>query len=299
MTSTLFTGYVNKLFSKMTGAVGNGDEAKKYSDISANVVKAFGEKFRNEDGTFKANTQTPYAMYLYFGFASNDTDRLFLAQTLAKNINDHNGTLTSGIVGIKYLTPSLSQNQQVEAAFTLLEQEEYPSWIYCINQGATTIWERWDSYTVTKGFQSPSMNSFNHYAFGSVGEWMISGVLGIRPDEDQPGYRHFLLDPQYGGTLTYAKGHYDSVVGRIESSWSWNRESGVFGYNCTVPANTRATVFIPADTPLHVTEGNEGGSAYDAEGVTYVGYNPNTKREVFDIASGTYIFGSNVLPASS
>jgi alpha-L-rhamnosidase len=128
---------------------------------------------------------------------------------------------------------------------------------------------------------------------------LFSGVLGIRYDEDLPGYRHFFLEPQIGGTLTFAFGHYDSVVGRIESSWAWNRESGEFSYNCSIPANTRSTVFIPADVPMHVTEGEKGGSAYQAEGVTYVGYNGDMKREIFEVASGSYIFGSNIKPTNS
>jgi alpha-L-rhamnosidase len=275
------------------------DDAKKYSDIAANMVTAFNKKYRNSDGTLNATTQTPYAMLVHFGLASDDNDRLFLAQTLAKNINDHGGKLTSGFIGIAYLTPALSQFRQVETAFTLLEQEEYPSWIYSVNQGATTTWERWNSFTLDSGFGPVSMNSFNHYAFGSIGEWMFSGVLGIRLNDDQVGYRQFLLDPQIGGTLTFARGHYDSISGHIESSWTWDRGTGAYAYNCTVPANTRATVFVPADTPNHVTEGKEGKPAYNAEGVTYVGYNGDTKREIFEVASGSYMFGSNIKPASN
>jgi alpha-L-rhamnosidase len=294
MTNTLVTAYVNKLLGKVAAVLGAADDAKKYSDISASMMVAFNKKFRNADGTLTANTQSPYAILIYFGLANDDKDRLFLAQMLAKNINDHGGRLTSGFIGVEYLTPSLSQSLQAKTAFTLLEQEEYPSWIYCINQGATTSWENWNSYTHTSGF---SGSSLNHYAFSAIGEWMFSGVLGIRLDDNQVGYRQFLLDPQIGGTLTFARGHYDSICGRIESSWTWNHETGAYAYNCTVPANTRATVFVPADAPNQVTEGKEGKSAYNAEGVTYVGYNGDTKREIFELASGSYMFGSNIKAA--
>jgi alpha-L-rhamnosidase len=299
MTSTLGTAYVNKLLGKMAAIIGETDDAKKYTDIYNNIVQAFNKAFRNADGTLTANTQCVYSMVLYYGLTIDDNDRVLLAQALAKNVRDHKNTLTTGMIGTVCLIPALSLNQQAGAAYALLEQEEYPSWIYSINQGATTLWERWNSYTLTDGFGPVGMNSFNHYSFGSVGEWLFSGVLGIRYDEFEPGFRHFFLDPRIGGSLTYARGHYDSVVGRIESSWTWNRESGEFLYNVTVPANTRSTVFIPADVPLHVTEGKEKDPAYGAEGVTYIGYNADSKREIFDVASGTYIFGSSIKTADN
>jgi alpha-L-rhamnosidase len=290
---------VNKLLAKMATLMNLTDEAKKYNDIAANIVAAYNKKFRNADGTLTTGTQSLYMMLIYYGFATDDNERLFLAQTLAKNVADHGGKITSGFVGTAHLAPVLSQYRQVETAFTLLEQEEYLSWMYCINLGATTVWEGWNTYTVEAGFGPHGTNSFNHYSLGSIGDWMFSGLLGIRLNDDQVGFRQFLLDPQIGGTLTFARGHYDSISGHIESSWTWNRETGAYAYNCTVPANTRATVFVPADTPNKVTEGKEGKPAYNAEGVTYVGYNGDTKREIFEVASGSYMFGSNIKPASN
>jgi alpha-L-rhamnosidase len=291
MTNTLFSAYSNKLFAKMARVIGETEVADQYDAVTQNIVNAFTATFRNADGTLKATSQTPYAMLIYFGLA-DEADSTFLAETLMENVRTHGWKLTSGFIGVSYLTPALSQNGQSEAAFRLLEQEDYPSWIYSINQGATTTWERWNSYTVANGFGSVGMNSFNHYAFGSIGEWMMSGVLGIRRDEAAPGFRHFVLDPQYGGTLTYARGHYDSVSGRIESAWTWDQDTGDFTYNFTVPANTGATVSVPTRDPSLVLEGAQ--AAAEAEGVTYLGYDAASQRALYEVASGSYAFMSDV-----
>jgi alpha-L-rhamnosidase len=293
MTNTIVSAYSNKLFSKMARIVGRKEDADKYEDISNKIVNAFKKKFQNEDGTLTSNTQTPYAMLLYFGLAE-ESQRQFLMERLRNNIRSNGWKLTTGIIGVEYLCPSLSQNGGSEVAFKLLEQEEYPSWLYMVNQGATTMWERWNSFTLDNGFNDPSMNSFNHYVLGSIGEWLFSGILGIRRDEEHPGFRRFILDPQYGGTLTYAKGHFDSMVGRIESSWTWDHTSNVFLYNCTIPPNSQATVLIPANEPKKVTEG--GVPAYEAKGIEYVGFSSTMKREVFTVWSGNYSFSSVAAP---
>jgi alpha-L-rhamnosidase len=121
---------------------------------------------------------------------------------------------------------------------------------------------------------------------------MFRGVLGIRRSEDYPGYRQFILDPQYGGTLKYARGYYESMMGRIESNWTWDSNTNVFEYNCTIPANTLAVVYIPAFEPMIVTEG--GKPAYEAEGIEYIGYNSYSEREIFLVWSGDYSFSSIV-----
>ena len=106
-----------------------------------------------------------------------------------------------------------------DKAFQLLETKEFPSWGYSIEQGATSIWERWDSYVKGRGLQGAGMNSFNHYAFGAVGEWMYENIVGIRLDRNHPGFRHFILKPLLGGTLTWAEGSYHSLCGNIKAKW--------------------------------------------------------------------------------
>jgi alpha-L-rhamnosidase len=298
LTNTLVTAYSNKLFSKMARVIGNDSIADTYEEQAKNMVDAVMRKYRDEsDGGLTAKTQTPLGMLLYFDLVDNEIDKRTFARLLKENIRSNGWKLTSGFIGVAYLCPALSQYGETEAAFKLLEQEEYPSWIYTINQGGTTSWERWNSFTLDDGFGPVSMNSFNHYAFGSIGEWLFSGVLGIRRIEDYSGYRQFYLDPQYGGTLTFARGHYDSVVGRIESSWGWDHDTNDFRYNCTIPANSQATVFIPAVEPSIVTEG--GIPAYEAVGIKYLGYNSETRREIFLVESGSYNFASIAATPSS
>jgi alpha-L-rhamnosidase len=217
-----------------------------------------------------------------------------MAAKLRENIRLNGWKLTSGFLGVAYSCPSLSENGESEAAFRVLEQEEYPSWIYSINQGATTTWERWNSFTLDNGFGDAGMNSFNHYTLGVIAEWMFTGILGIRRTEEFPGFKQFVLNPQYGGTLTYAQGHFDSMVGRISSSWTWDHNNNNFIYNCTIPPNSIATVYIPAIEPKKVREG--GIAAYEAKGIEYVGFSSKLKREVFRVWSGNYSFSSIAAP---
>jgi alpha-L-rhamnosidase len=137
----------------------------------------------------------------------------------------------------------LTKRGRNDIAYKLLESERLPSWLYSINQGATTIWERWDGYVKGRGFQDAGMNSFCHYSIGAVGEWMYRTILGINPDEHFPGYKHFIIHPQPGGSLTWANGSYNSINGRIASEWKM--EKGQFNLNLEIPVNTSATIILP------------------------------------------------------
>jgi alpha-L-rhamnosidase len=148
-----------------------------------------------------------------------------------------------------------------------LNNDTYPSWGYEISKGATTIWERWDGIEANGQFQDPGMNSFNHYSFGSVGEWMYSTVLGIELDETSPGYKHFVIRPRPGGGLTSAKGSLDSIHGLIVSDWTLS--GTVFKLNVTVPVNTTATVYLPYGT--NVQESGKEPPAKAADGGYAIG----------------------------
>jgi alpha-L-rhamnosidase len=218
-----------------------------------------------------------------------------LSRMIMDDSENGSGHLTTGFIGVAYAAPALSRNGYTDTAYTILEQEAYPSWLYPVTQGATTSWERWDSYTHTKGFDPSGMNSYNHYAFGSVGEWLMSGVLGIDRDEGSPanvGFKRFILNPQIGGSLTYAKGHYDSMSGRIESHWT-RGENGEFSYSFTVPANTTATVYIP--TKVLSDLGGDGrlvrGRA-TAEGVAFIRHDAAREKAIYQVASGSYVIKS-------
>jgi alpha-L-rhamnosidase len=148
------------------------------------------------------------------------------------------------------LCKTLSDQGYEDLAFMLLNREEYPSWLYPVTQGATTIWERWDGQKPDGSFQNPGMNSFNHYAYGAIGEWLYTYVSGIKIDETDPGYKHFFLAPHPGGGLTHAKSEFESMYGKIVSDWKV--EDGTFIYNVEIPVNTTATVVLPGSAESKV-----------------------------------------------
>jgi len=152
----------------------------------------------------------------------------------------------TGFIGTAWINKALSDNDMNEEAYKLLQQTSYPSWLYPVEQGATTIWERLNSYTHLNGFGGNNrMNSFNHYSFGAVGAWMYEYSIGIKRDENYPGFKHFILAPQADptGEMKYAKGYFDSMYGRIESSWEI--KDGITAFKFTIPANTTATLYLP------------------------------------------------------
>jgi alpha-L-rhamnosidase len=175
--------------------------------------------------------------------------------------------LATGFLGTPYLQHALTSEGRIDTAAALLFQTRWPSWLYAVTQGATTIWERWDGWTAEKGFQTPGMNSFNHYAFGAVAEWLISAVAGIAPDPAAPGMRTVVLAPLLLPGLDHARAWLQTPWGRVESAW--RRKVKGFVWDVTVPANTQATARIPAEA---VDAVREGGVALDrAAGVRVVG----------------------------
>jgi alpha-L-rhamnosidase len=152
--------------------------------------------------------------------------------------------LSTGFVGSPYLSHVLSENGRLDAAYALLNQKSWPSWLYAVTQGATTIWERWDGWTDDNGFQDAAMNSFNHYAYGAIGAWLYNTVAGIEIDPTQPGYKHIIVRPQPGGELTTACGRLKTLYGEVVSEWSI--ENQAFSLTVVVPPNASATVYLPA-----------------------------------------------------
>jgi alpha-L-rhamnosidase len=196
--------------------------------------------------------------------------------------------LSTGFVGVGYLCPVLTESGHSDLAYRLLGNETYPSWGYTIRNGATTIWERWDGWTEETGFQSPNMNSFNHYSLGSVGEWLYRYVAGIDLDPTKPGYERIVIRPRPGGGLTRAKGEYDSVRGRIASAWSI--EGDRFKLEVIIPPNTTATVHVPAANGARVSEG--GGPVEEAEHVEAL--RADGEEAILSVGSGRYQFVGRV-----
>lgn len=247
---------------------------------------------RGQVAEFKlADTQTSYAVGLALG-AFDDDKIPQMAENLAQSIErknmDDEGverpeySLMTGFIGTAWVSKALSDNGLNEQAYKLLQNNQYPSWLYSIDQGATSIWERLNGYTVENGFGgNNSMNSFNHYSFGAVGQWMIAYSLGIQRDE--PGFQRFILQPTPDptGEMTSAEGYYESMYGRINSKWEVT--DGQFNYETTVPANTTATLYLPANSEDAVLK-NDGCEMLKYE----------NGKAVFQLKSGTYFFKSNL-----
>jgi alpha-L-rhamnosidase len=245
-----------------------------------------------------ADTQTSYAVGLALGaFNEEAVSRMAknLTETVERQNKDDNGiirpeySLMTGFIGTAWISKALSDNGYNEHAYKLLQNKQYPSWLYPIEQGATTIWERLNGYTVENGFGgNNSMNSFNHYSFGAVGQWMIAYSLGIQRNE--PGFKSFILQPTPDptGEMKWAEGHYDSMYGRISSRWELS--DGKFMYQATVPANTTATLYLPAKTAERITESNAPVS--DSDGISFVTF--ENGKAVYQLQSGSYSFTSEL-----
>jgi len=188
-------------------------------------------------------TQTAYVLALHFDLLP-DHLRTKAVNELVADIERRGMHLSTGFVGSPYLNHVLSRNGRLDVAYALLNQKSWPSWLYAVTQGATTIWERWDGWTEEYGFQTPEMNSFNHYAYGAIGAWLYSTVAGINVDAAHPGYKHVILSPHPGGGLKYAKATLQTIYGQVVSSWRY--EGDEFRYSVVVPPNTTATVRLPA-----------------------------------------------------
>lgn len=222
-------------------------------------------QFGKAKGTL-VDAQTSYALPLAFGIVRPEYRERFIENFVRsierQSVGDDGVTypshsLMTGFIGTAWISLALSEAGRTDVAYRLLLNETFPSWLYPVSQGATTIWERVNSYTHEQGFGgNNSMNSFNHYAFGSVTNWLMQRTLGIAPDPASPGFHHFILrpEPDPNGGLTYARGHYDSMYGRIESSWQ-RLDDGTFSYQFHLPANTSATLILPSGKTFELESG--------------------------------------------
>jgi len=175
------------------------------------------------------------------------------AARLVENIKSYGNHLTTGFLGTPYLCHVLTKYGYNDIAYTLLLQETYPSWLYPVKMGATTIWERWDGIRPDGTFQTPGMNSFNHYAYGAIGDWMYRVVAGIDTKPDMPGYKGIVIKPTLDSRLTSASAEYQTYYGKIKSSWKI--EGGKVQLDVEIPANTKATIHVPGGDVVEVGSG--------------------------------------------
>lgn len=238
---TAFFAHSAKLTAQTAGVLGRPEEQATYEALYKKVAQAFEKEFFNL-GEIKGvpATQTSYLLALAFDLLS-DENRANAQQQLLVKIKEANNHLRTGFLGTPLLSQVLDEMAETDLMYQLLLNETYPSWFYSINQGATTIWERWNSYDKDEGFNPQRMNSLNHYAYGAVGEWMYERIAGIAPLE--VGYKKIKIAPVMGGGLTSASGSYDSPYGMIKSAWTL--ENNTFNLEVTIPANTSALVELP------------------------------------------------------
>ena len=280
---TAFFAYATHLLANSYRAVGRTDKADEYDKLFEDIKAAYNKRYVAASGRVKGNTQCAYAMSLKFGLLP-DALQPKAAQYLADDIQAKGGHLSTGFIGVSYLLPVLTRMDKADVAYQLLLQDTFPSWLFSVKHGATTVWERWDGWTPENGFQDPGMNSFNHYSLGSCGEYLFGGIGGIRPAS--PGYKTISIDPVIRDGLTWANTSYDSINGKILTSWK--KDGSRLTLNVTVPANTTATVSIPAKDVKSVTE--SGKPVERAEGVKFL--RQENDKCVFEIGSGIYKFAS-------
>jgi alpha-L-rhamnosidase len=285
--ATAYWAYDARLMAEMARAVGRPEDAKRYEDLFEGIRGAFNEAYVAPDGRIKGDTQTCYVVALHMDLLP-EALRPAAAERLVAAIEREDWHLSTGFVGVGYLCPVLTETGHCDVAYRLLNNETYPSWGYTIRNGATTIWERWDGWTEENGFQSPNMNSFNHYSLGSVGEWLYRYVAGIDMDPQTAGYGRIVIRPCPGGGLTHASGEYDSVRGKIASAWSIEDEQ--FNLGVVIPPNTTATVYVPVESGTGISEG--GKPVEQAEGVTVLSMEEG--EVVLSIGSGSYEFAGRV-----
>ena len=229
-------------------ALGKSDDAAKYHALFDRIKASFNKAFVAADGRIKGNTQTAYVLALAFGLLDAQHQKL-AAKYLVADIISRGWHLSTGFIGTKDLMNTLSQVGRNDVAYRLILNDTFPSWGFSIKQGATSIWERWDGWTPEKGFQTPGMNSFAHYSFGAVYQWMVENIGGIR--SDGVAYKRITIVPQPGGDLTWADVRYNSIRGEIGSHWQ--KKDGRFTLDVTIPPNTTATVVIPAKSADTIT----------------------------------------------
>ena len=270
--ATAYWALITEMMSQMAQAVGKDVDAKHYQDLLTNIRSAFQKAYIKDDGIVGTGTQTSYVVALYTKMAPPGLESK-LTENLVRNIESRSWHLSTGFLGTPFLLFVLTDHGRSDVAYRLLLNETYPSWGYMLSKGATTWWERWNGDT-----GDPAMNSYNHYAFGSVVAWVYRYVVGIDTSLQAPGFKKILIRPHTDSRLTSARGEYNSIYGKISTEWRTTSE-GPFQLRVTIPPNTKADIFLPATS---------GASAFE-DGKKL---NPEIRDGAFVIprGSGTYQF---------
>jgi len=263
--------------------LGRTDDITKYTELLKRIKGAFEKEYVTPNGRLVSGTQTAYTLALNFDMFSESL-RPMAAQRLADNIKSYGNHLTTGFLGTPYLCHVLTRFGYDSIAYKLLLQDTYPSWLYPVKMGATTIWERWDGIKPDSSFETPSMNSFNHYSYGAIGDWMYRIIAGIDTYADEPGFKHIRIMPHIGGNLNYANADLKTYYGTISSHWKLDNDK--LQLDVEIPANTKATIYLPAKAIESI---RESGKALSASAEIQVRGKEND-YVITETGSGTYHF---------
>jgi alpha-L-rhamnosidase len=266
--------------------LGYEKDASELQILRDSVRKAFEDKFIDSEGKLTTfyETQTGYLLALGFDLVSAEMKQKVLVN-LIKQIEKADNHLRTGFLGTPLLAPVLDKYNRADLMYEILFKETYPSWFFSINQGATTMWERWNSYSHKDGFGEVGMNSFNHYAYGAIGQWMYERIAGISPLE--PGYKKILIAPVPGRQLNYATAEYNSIYGKISSGWE--KVDNGLKLEVTIPPNTSSKIVIPMKEGMSLKLDGEGiANRPDVKVISQ-----NKDHVVIEVGSGSYEFQTN------
>ncbi|MBW8016695.1 MAG: Bacterial alpha-L-rhamnosidase [Planctomycetes bacterium] len=261
-----------QIMAKVAAVLGKDGDVKKFNKIYEDFKAAFNKAYVGPNGIIKGNTQTAYILALWFDLVDGKMKQK-AEQYLVERIKQRNWHLSTGFVGTRDLMHVLTKIGRTDVAYRLLFTDTYPSWLFPVKNGATSIWERWNSWTPEKGFGSVGMNSFSHYTYGAVGQWMFENVGGIR--SVGPGYKHIEIAPKPTDKLSYARVSYNSIRGQIKSQWKLT--DGNFEMTVTIPVNTTATIHVP-----------DGGKSSRSDGARFIKI--KNGAAIYEVPSGTYNF---------
>ena len=279
--ATAFYAYSTQLLIETANILGRTEDAAKYRTLHEKIKNVFIDEYVTKAGRVGTNSQTSYVLALMFGLLPEDM-RAKAAKFLVNDIKSRGNRLSTGFLGTPYLCHVLSDNGYTDVAYDLLLQENYPSWLYPVKMGATTIWERWDGQKTDSTFQDAGMNSFNHYAYGAIGDWMYRVSAGI--EIAKPGYKHIAIQPHPTKRLEYSKASFESSYGTISSGWE--RTGSNIIVRTSIPVNTMATVKLPVNSVGKVTE--NGKSITDNRNFSNIRVEGN--QLLFETGSGSYAF---------
>lgn len=238
--ATAFYAYSTSLVKRTAKVLGHEEDYHYFAELEENILKAFADEYITPNGILAVPTQTAHLLALMFDLVDNKSKER-IVEKLEELLKETDYHLTTGFVGTPYLNHVLTENGLNDAAYTLLFQKDYPSWLYQITKGATTIWEHWDGIKEDGTFWSDDMNSFNHYAYGAIGDWLYRKVAGLELNEEVPGFKKFTIKPYVGEGLDWVEATHESMYGLIKSAWKKD-ENGNMTLEVIVPPNTEANI---------------------------------------------------------